>query len=174
MSILNITILKSNTLMISCPSSVTATTCSVGRWAWTWPLAESQGGGKTWQIGEKKKKKKKQSHFFWKNHLLASHTYIYTYTTTITTVSTIIVIQVSEGVPHSLRPILWPRLLDIAAKKERLGLAYKDVILIISQSYLTWQIDVSIGLNFSSSDFDSEPRQQQQCTMLSSDWEGPA
>ena len=37
-------------------------------------------------------------------------------------------IEVSEGVPHSLRPVLWPRLLDIEAKKERLGLAYKDVI----------------------------------------------
>ena len=46
-----------------------------------------------------------------------------------TTTIIMIVIKVSEGVPHSLRPILWPRLLDIEAKKERLGLAYKDVIL---------------------------------------------
>ena len=62
---------------------------------------------------------------------------ITTITTTTTTTSppvhhqsttTIIVIEVSEGVPHSLRPVLWPRLLDIEAKKERLGLAYKDVI----------------------------------------------
>ena len=52
--------------------------------------------------------------------------------TIITTITTMIMIKVSEGVPHSLRPILWPRLLDIEAKKERLGLAYKDVSLIIS------------------------------------------
>ena len=62
-----------------------------------------------------------------------------------TTTIIMIVIKVSEGVPHSLRPILWPRLLDIEAKKERLGLAYKDVIL--SQWYLThwWS---TIGRNF--------------------------
>ena len=56
-------------------------------------------------------------------------TVITTTTTTTTSTTTMIVIKVSEGVPHSLRPILWPRLLDIEAKKERLGLAYKDVIL---------------------------------------------
>ena len=50
-------------------------------------------------------------------------------TTTTIAITTKIVIKVSEGVPHSLRPILWPRLLDIEAKKERLGLAYKDVMI---------------------------------------------